>query len=98
MGSRFWSALIARILGSIAVVFAVITIVFFMSRGVGDPISFLAPIEATSEEIEAIKEAEGLNDPILQQYGAFLSIPSSSVGSILSGAIVVETVFAWPGM
>jgi peptide/nickel transport system permease protein len=70
--NQFWSALIVRLARSIAVVFAVVTIVFFMSRGVGDPISYLAPIEATAEEIEQIKDEEGLNDPIMQQYGRFL--------------------------
>ena len=72
MRNELGSAALARLLRSIAVVFGVVTIVFFMSRAVGDPISRLAPIDATQEEIEQTKQELGLNDPILAQYGRFL--------------------------
>ena len=72
MTSQFWSAMIVRLVRSIAVVLGVVTVVFFMSRAVGDPVSFLAPIEATAAEIETIKDEMGLNDPLLQQYVRFM--------------------------
>ena len=34
----------------------------------GDPARTLAGVEATPEEIEAIREEFGLNDPLLKQY------------------------------
>ncbi len=72
MRNELGSAALGRLLRSIAVVFGVVTIVFFMSRAVGDPISRLAPIDSTQAEIEQIKEEIGLNDPIMEQYGRFL--------------------------
>ena len=61
-----------RLLASILVLFTVLTMVFFMSRAIGDPVSLLADIEATREGIEEIKERLGLNDPIMERYGRFL--------------------------
>ena len=72
MRNELGAAAFTRIIRSIAVVFGVVTIVFFMSRAVGDPVSRLAPIESTAEEIEQIKDKIGLNDPLIQQYGRFL--------------------------
>lgn len=62
-----------RILQSIAVIFVVTTLVFLVSRATGDPISTLAPMTATQEDIDEIKDREGLNDPLISQYGLFLS-------------------------
>ena len=72
MNSQLGSAAVARFLRSVIVVFGVVTIVFVMSRATGDPVSFLAPIETTAEEIEEIKDKLGLNDPLIAQYGRFL--------------------------
>ena len=72
MRNELGSTALIRLLRSIGVIFGVVTIVFFMSRAVGDPISRLAPIDSTQEEIEQIKEEIGLNDPLIEQYGRFL--------------------------
>ena len=72
MRSELGATAAGRFLRSIAVVFGVVTIVFFMSRGAGDPVSRLAPIDATQQEIEEAKERYGLNDPMIEQYGRFL--------------------------
>ncbi len=61
-----------RLLQSIAVVFIVTSFVFVVSRATGDPISTLAPLSATQEQIDRIKDAEGLNDPLIEQYVRFL--------------------------
>ena len=61
-----------RLLASILVLFTVLTMVFFMSRAIGDPAYLLADITATAEGIEEIKERLGLNDPIMERYGRFL--------------------------
>ena len=72
MRSELGATAFGRLLRSIAVVFGVISIVFFLSRGAGDPVSRLAPIDATQQEIEEAKERYGLNDPMIEQYGRFL--------------------------
>lgn len=64
--------LLMRLAASVLVLFVVLTMVFFMSRAIGDPASLLADIEATAEGIEEIKERLGLNDPIMERYGRFL--------------------------
>ena len=72
MNSQLGSAAVARFLRGVAVVFLVVTIVFVLGRATGDPISYFAPLEATADEIEGIKDEFGLNDPIIEQYGRFL--------------------------
>ena len=69
---QFWNFLAVRLLQAFAVVFIVVSLVFLVSRVVGNPEQFLAGPDATSEDIEGIKERFGLNDPILVQYGNFL--------------------------
>ena len=67
MRSELGATAVGRFLRSVAVVFGVVTIVFFLSRGAGDPVSRLAPIDATQQEIEEAKERYGLNDPMIEQ-------------------------------
>jgi peptide/nickel transport system permease protein len=62
-----------RFVRSLAVVFIVVSIVFVMGRKVGDPVTLLAPIDANRADLEKIKDSEGLNDPLIQQYGRFLA-------------------------
>lgn len=50
-----------------------VTVVFFLMRVVGDPISAAMGGRMTQEQIEARKEAAGLNRPILAQYWDYLS-------------------------
>ncbi|PZC43459.1 MAG: peptide/nickel transport system permease protein [Chloroflexi bacterium] len=69
---QFWNFLALRLLQAFAVVFIVVTLVFLVSRLVGNPEQFLAGPDATNEDIEGIKERFGLNDSILVQYGDFL--------------------------
>ena len=55
------------------VVFGVSIIVFLMTFLSGDPAVLMLPIDATIEEVEALREAMGLNDPLLVQYARFIS-------------------------
>lgn len=50
-----------------------VTVVFFLMRVVGDPISAAMGGRMTQQQIEARKEAAGLNRPILAQYWDYLS-------------------------
>ncbi|MDE0194241.1 MAG: ABC transporter permease [bacterium] len=69
---QFWNFLAIRLLQAFFVVFIVVSIVFFVSRTVGSPETFLLPFDATNADIEALRENLGLNDPQIVQYGNFL--------------------------
>ena len=69
---QFWNFLAIRLLQAFFVVFVVVSIVFFVSRAVGSPETFLLPFDATNADIEVLRENLGLNDPMIIQYGKFL--------------------------
>jgi peptide/nickel transport system permease protein len=50
-------------------IWGVVTIVFFVSRVLGDPTLLLLPVGATQEELDALRASLGLDRPILEQYG-----------------------------
>ncbi len=50
----------------------VVTVVFFLARITGDPVSLLVPDNATPQEVEALKARYGLNLPLGEQYLSFL--------------------------
>ena len=74
MSQNFLRLIALRLIASILVLWVVLTLVFFMSRAIGDPASLLAgaDLTATRESIEQIKERLGLNDPLMERYGRFL--------------------------
>ena len=72
MNQAFFATIVLRLVQSVFVVFVVVSIVFFVSRVAGDPISYLAPPNATDAEIAALKRAEGLDRPIYRQYAEFV--------------------------
>ena len=62
-----------RLIQSVVVVWGVSVIVFFLLRlAPGDPASLLLAESATPEQIEAVREKWGLNQPIPVQYMVFL--------------------------
>ena len=69
---QFWHYLAIRLIQAFFVVFLVVTIVFFVSRTVGNPEVALLPFDASGADLERVKENLGLNDPLLVQYGNFL--------------------------
>ena len=70
---EFWNYLAIRLAQAFFVVFLVVTIVFFVSRTVTDPVATLLPTEGRrAADVEQLKETLGLNDPLLVQYGNFL--------------------------
>ena len=64
--------LASRLLQGLLVVFVVITLVFVISRVTRDPIAYLADIQSTQAEIDALRDRYGLNDSLVVQYGRFL--------------------------
>lgn len=64
--------LLARIGEALVAVWGVVTIVFFVTRLIGDPVALLVPVGATTEQMNELSHALGLDQPLLQQYVAFL--------------------------
>ncbi len=89
-----WSEIASRLLQGVFVVWAVVTIVFFVARVTADPAQYMASDQTTAEEIEAIKESFGLNEPLYQQYGVFiLDTARLDMGrSFLTGRPAVEEI------
>jgi len=67
-----------RIAESLLSIWGVVTIVFFVTRVLGDPAALLLPIGASPEEIDTLRRSLGLDDPLLTQYLHFL-------GQVLTG-------------
>ena len=64
---------VRRILETITLMLIISIFVFmFIHLLPGDPAKTLAGVEATVEEVEAIREEWGLNDPLIVQYGNYM--------------------------
>lgn len=57
---------------SMLAIWGVVTIVFFVTRVLGDPAALLLPIGASAADIEALRDQLGLNQPLMVQYFQFL--------------------------
>jgi peptide/nickel transport system permease protein len=53
---------------SLLAIWGVVTIVFFVSRVLGDPAVLLLPVGASQRDIESLRMALGLDRPLLEQY------------------------------
>lgn len=67
-----------RAIQTLVTVAAVLTIAFFLVRLSGKPGALLVADGATAEDIDALNESLGFNEPLIVQYGSF-------VGDILGG-------------
>ncbi|MEG1547843.1 MAG: ABC transporter permease [Clostridia bacterium] len=65
--------LIKRLLQIIPVLFLITLIVFCMVYVAGDPVSMMLPLDAPPEQVQALRVSLGLDQPLLVQYGNFLS-------------------------
>lgn len=64
---------VRRLLETIPLMLIISIFVFmFIHLLPGDPAKTLAGVEATVEEVEAIREEWGLNDPLIVQYGNYM--------------------------
>ncbi|MCC6314367.1 MAG: ABC transporter permease [Thermomicrobiales bacterium] len=60
---------------------SLIIIVFFVTRMVGDPVRLMLHPNATDEQIQTVRAKYGLDDPLLVQFGHFLSgLPRGDFG------------------
>ncbi len=64
--------ILKRLFYAVFVLFGAATIVFFLARMTGDPISIMLPPDATQEQIDRMTAFFGLDKPLLTQYGIFL--------------------------
>jgi peptide/nickel transport system permease protein len=67
-----------RLLEAVPTLFLIVTFVFFLVFIVGDPIALMLGENALPEQVEAIRDSMGLNDPLIMQYLRY-------IGSVLSG-------------
>ncbi|KQX38860.1 ABC transporter permease [Devosia sp. Root436] len=61
-----------RSLFSLVSLFGLLVLVFFLSRLTGDPAALYLPVDAPQSVRDAFREARGLNDPLISQFGDFL--------------------------
>ena len=66
------SYVIQRVLQAIAVMVAVALVSFLLFNFVGDPIDNMIGQDASGEKREAMRDALGLNDPFILQFGRFM--------------------------
>ncbi|MCB9708393.1 MAG: ABC transporter permease [Myxococcales bacterium] len=64
---------IKRVAWAIFVLFLVISGVFFLVRGIGDPARARFGPQAQRSVIEAYRKQHGLDKPLIHQYGAYMS-------------------------
>ncbi len=64
--------LLSRLGDGIVAIWGVVTIVFVVSRLLGDPAILLLPVGASEEQLQALRAGLGLDRPIWQQYLTFL--------------------------
>ncbi|MBS1302655.1 ABC transporter permease [Loktanella sp. SALINAS62] len=62
-----------RALASLISLLGLIILVFFLSRLTGDPTSLYLPLDASLEARENFREINGLNDPLLVQFGRYMA-------------------------
>jgi len=58
---------------SVLLIFGVLLLVFTMVRVTGDPAALMMSREASPEDLEEFRERMGFNDPLLVQFGHFMS-------------------------
>ena len=64
---------LSKLTQSLLLLFGVLFLVFMMVRVTGDPAALMMPRESSPEQIEAFREKMGFNDPLLTQFGKFIS-------------------------
>lgn len=93
------SFIVRRLLQVIPVLLGVSIIVFFMVRLIpGDPAQLLLGQQATQEQVAALREQLGLNEPIITQYFLFITNAlTGDLGMSLTGQpVTTELVERFP--
>jgi peptide/nickel transport system permease protein len=84
-----------KLLNALIVVWVVVTLVFIITRVIGDPASVQLPPTSTAEQRYAYNEALGYNEPLLLQYVDYVSgVLHGDIGeSTLRGENAFTVVF-----
>ncbi len=64
--------MIRRLAYSVFVLVGLVVVVFFVTNLLGDPARLMLRPEATEEQVQALRESLGLNDPLLVRFGRFV--------------------------
>src|SRR5690554_4339883 len=72
-GSGLARFLIVRLLQLIGVVIGIATVLFLLLRLSGDPVSVMVGADAPEATRMQIRRSLGLDDPLIVQYGRFIS-------------------------
>jgi peptide/nickel transport system permease protein len=87
--------LLERVLQCLLVLLAVALIAFLLFQYVGDPVLFILGQDATEEQVGALRESLGLDQPALVQFGYFLlNAMQGEFGLSLRQGIAVSTLIA----
>lgn len=62
-----------RLVQGIVVILGVTTLVFVVTRMIGDPVNFILPISASEDQRAALRADLGFDRSVLSQFGSFLS-------------------------
>lgn len=65
--------LIRRLLHSLVILVSLVIVVFFVTHMLGDPARLMLRPEATEEQVQALRDTLGLNDPLHVQFGRYMS-------------------------
>ncbi|RWX81250.1 ABC transporter permease [Neorhizobium lilium] len=60
--------LLVKLLEALVAIWGVVTIVFFVSRVLGDPAILLLPVGASQQDLDTLRAGLGLDKPLIQQY------------------------------
>ncbi|MEE3662098.1 ABC transporter permease [Brenneria sp. g21c3] len=60
--------ILARLTEALVAIWGVVTLVFFVTRVLGDPTVLLLPVGAGQAELDAMRHSLGLDRPLLEQY------------------------------
>lgn len=58
---------------SVLILVGLVIVVFFVTHMLGDPARLMLRPEATEEQVQALRDSLGLNDPMYVQFGRFIS-------------------------
>jgi len=65
--------LLRRLLTAALVVFGVVSVIFILARLLGDPVTLMIQPGMTQEDVDALRQALGLDRPLLVQYASFVA-------------------------
>jgi len=68
-----WRFIGKRLLRVAIVLIGIVTVTFFLSRTVGDPVRLMIPINASEETYQSVRRDLGLDQPLIVQYWNYVS-------------------------